>query len=339
MSKKWLATVVAALMAISILAGCSSKSSSGGFKVGMSTDIGGLNDNSFNAAAWRGLQRAEKELKAEVKPIESKRAEDYDVNFRTLMDAKYDLIWGIGFMMHDAVANAAKANPNQKFAIIDSEVTGASNVASVLFKEQEGSFLEGIIAAKTTKTNVVGVVGGMEGDVIGRFEAGFRAGVKAVNPNIKVIVVYSGSFIDPVKGKTDALSIYSQNADVVFHAAGATGSGVIEAAKEQNKWVIGVDSDQKSLAPNNVISSMMKRVDNAVFDVSKLAKDGKFPGGKTTVLGLKENGVGYSDTTMWDKMPSDTKKLADKWADAIKSGKVTVPTAPKDVPNWTVPQI
>ncbi|HYF80227.1 MAG TPA: BMP family ABC transporter substrate-binding protein [Symbiobacteriaceae bacterium] len=344
MTRKWFSKATVAVVALSILlAGCGGAKDGGAaggtkFKVGMSTDVGGLNDASFNAAAYEGLKKAEKELGAEIKAIESKRNEDYEPNFKSLIDLKYDLAWGIGFLMKDAVTSMAKANPNQKFALID-ETVELPNVASVTFKEQEGSFLMGVIAAKTTKTKKVGFVGGMDFEVIHHFDWGFQAGVKSVDPTIQVVRVYSGSFTDPAKGKEDALNILNSGADVIFHAAGATGNGVIEAAAAQKKFAIGVDKDQNSLAKDYVISSMMKRVDVAVFNVSKQTKDGKFPGGTKTVLGLKEDGVGYAPSTLWNKMPEGTKALVDKWADAIKAGKVTVPASEAEFKGWTVPKI
>jgi basic membrane protein A len=241
-------------------------------------------------------------------------------------------------MMTDTTNKLAEQNKNQKFGIIDS-VVNQPNVASVVFKEEEGSFLMGIMAAKATKSKKVGFVGGVESDVITHFDEGFQAGVKSVDPSVQVIRVYANSFTDSAKGKQIALQMISQGADVVFHAAGGVGQGVIEAAKEQNKFAIGVDSDQNKLAPQNVISSMMKRVDVAVEDVSKAAKAGTFPGGKTTVLGLKEDGVGYSATTLWDKMPQDTKALVDKWAAAIKDGKVQVPNTKGKAAEWKVPTL
>jgi basic membrane protein A len=352
-TRKWFVKAAALAMAITVLAGCGGakkqepQAPAGGgeapkaeakFKVGMATDIGGLNDDSFNASAWRGLQKLEKELGFQVKAVESKKNEDYEPNFRSLMDQKFDVIWGIGFLMQDAVGKAAKENPNQKFGIIDG-VVNAPNVASVLFKEEEGSFLMGVIAAKTTKTKKVGFVGGMDIDVIHHFDAGFQAGVKATDPTVEIVRVYTGKFDDPAKGKEVALGMFKQGVDVVFHAAGATGQGVIEAAKEQNKFAIGVDSDQNHLAPEHVISSMMKRVDVAIYTVSKMAKEGSFPGGKTTVLGLKEDGVGYADKTLWNKMPQGTKELVDKWAKAIKDGKFTVPNKPDQLKNWQVPKL
>lgn len=353
MSRKWFAKATVAAVALSIvLAGCGGAKKEEPapaapatpakqetkFRVGMATDVGGLNDESFNAAANDGLKKAQAELGAEIKAIESKRETDYEPNFKSLMDLKYDLIWGIGFMMEDAVKKVAAENPNQKFAIIDSPVT-APNLAAVTFREEEGSFLMGIIAAKTTTTKKVGFVGGMTSDVIAHFDAGFQAGVKSVDPTIEVKRVYAGSFVDPVKGKDVAQAMLKDGVDVIFHAAGATGNGVIEAAAAAKKFAIGVDKDQNKLAPEYVISSMMKRVDVAVFDVSKATKDGNFPGGKNTVLGLKENGVGYAPSTLWAKMPAGTKELVDKWADAIKGGKVTVPNSLDALKSWTVPKI
>ncbi|MFZ5827394.1 MAG: BMP family lipoprotein [Bacillota bacterium] len=355
MARNWFAKVAAVTLTLALLAGCGGAQQAPKeepkkeapaaeapkakpFSVGMATDMGGLNDDSFNAAAYRGLQKAESDLKAKINVIESKRQEDYETNFATLMDQQNDLIWGIGFLMEEAIKTTAEKNPKQKFAIIDA-VAQLPNVASVLFKEEEGSFLMGVMAARTTKTGKVGFVGGMDIPVIHHFEAGFKAGVKAVNPKVEVITVYSGSFIDPAKGKSDALAIIGKGADVVFHASGGTGQGVIEAAQEKNVFAIGVDSDQNKLAPNHVLSSMMKRVDVAVFDVSKMAQTGTFPGGQIITLGLKENGVGYSDTTLWNKMPEGTKAEVDKWADAIKAGKFTVPNDMTKFKDWTAPKL
>lgn len=355
MSAKWYskATVVALALSV-LLAGCGgakqpaapeapktdtkTETKAPAFKVGMATDVGGLNDESFNQAAYEGLKKAEKDFGATIKAVESKRNEDYEPNFRNLMDQKFDLVWGIGFLMQDAVTKMAKENPNQKFGIIDAVVT-APNVSSVVFKEEEGSFLMGVMAAKTTRTKKVGFVGGMDFDVIHHFDYGFQAGVKSVDPTIQVIRVYAGSFTDSAKGKDIALNMISQGADVLFHAAGGTGTGVIEAAASKKVFAIGVDRDQNNVAPEWVISSMMKRVDVAVYNVSKAAKEGKFPGNTITALGLKEDGVGYAPKTLWNKMPEGTKALVDKWADAIKGGKFTVPANADAFKKFEVPKI
>lgn len=356
MASKWIHKTAAMVLALGVLAGCGGAKqqpttpapagqtnqtpapAAKKFKAAMVTDVGGLNDESFNAAAWAGLEKGHTELGWETKAIESKRQEEYEPNFQTLIDAKFDIVWGIGFLMGDSTNKMSKQFTSQKFGIIDFVVQNP-NVASVVFKEEEGSFLMGVLAAKTTKTKKVGFVGGMDIDVIHHFEAGFKAGVKATDPSVEVITVYSGTFTDPGKGKSDALAVIGKGADIVFHAAGNTGVGVIDAAKEKKVFAIGVDKDQNKLAPDTVISSMMKRVDVAVYEVTKQAQDGKFPGGQVLALGLKENGVGYAPTTLWNKTPAGTKELVDKWADAIKAGKVTVPNNMEKFKTWEAPKL
>jgi basic membrane protein A and related proteins len=357
MSRNWFAKTTVLAVALSVvLAGCGGAKqpaapeapktetqtpatpAAKAFKVGMATDVGGLNDESFNQAAYEGLKKAKADFDATINAVESKRNEDYEPNFRNLMDQEYDLVWGIGFLMKDAVTKMSTENPKQKFGLID-EVVTAPNVASVTFHEEEGSFLMGVMAAKMTKTKTVGFVGGMDFDVIHHFDYGFQAGVKAIDPSIKVLRVYAGSFTDSAKGKEIALNMIGQGADVVFHAAGGTGIGVIEAAASKKVFAIGVDRDQNDAAPEWVLSSMVKRVDSAVYNISKATKEGNFPGGKTTVLGLKDDGVGYAPKTLWNKMPEGTKALVDKWADAIKAGKFTVPANADAWGKWTVPTL
>jgi basic membrane protein A len=196
----------------------------------------------------------------------------------------------------------------------------------------------GIIAAKTTKSKKVGFVGGMDIPVIHHFEAGFKAGVLSIDPTVQVQTVYTGKFDDPAAGKNTALAMINAGADVIFHAAGGTGDGAIEAAKEKKVYAIGVDKDQSSLGKDTVISSMMKRVDEATYMVSKQVKDGQFKAG-VTALGLKENGVGTAPSTRWDLMPADTKALVEKWAEAIKSGKVVVPNDMEKFKSFKAPQL
>lgn len=263
-------------------------------RVGMVTDVGGLGDQSFNDAAYRGLQMLEKEFGAEIIVIESAMMTDYVVNLSALAEEGYDLVWAIGFLMQDALAEVAERFPDTKFGLIDSVVV-SPNVASVTFKEHEGSFLVGVLAALKTKTDKVGFVGGMDFPLIHKFEVGFIQGVKTINPDAEVIVGYTGVFDDPNKGKELALTQFSQGADVIYHASGACGIGVIKAAEEKgsNFYAIGVDSPQAHLAPENVLSSMLKRVDIGVYSVSKTLVRDQWEGGHI-VLGLQEDGVGYS---------------------------------------------
>jgi basic membrane protein A and related proteins len=220
---------------------------------------------------------------------------------------------------------AAKDNPDQKYAIIDSAYEETpENLVGVLFKAEQASFLVGYIAGKMTETGKVGFVGGEEGFIIDGFDYGFHAGVKQANPDAEVLRQYVGGFNDVAKGKAIATQMYQGGADVVFHAAGAAGDGVIEAAKEQDKWAIGVDKDQSSLAPENVLTSAVKRVDNAMFNIAKELQEGNFPGGETVVYGLEDGGVDIAPTS--DKhVPEDILKEVEDLKQKIIDGEIEVP--------------
>lgn len=304
--------------------------------IGMITDVGGVNDQSFNQSAWEGLQRAEKELGAKVSYIESKQDADYGPNLETLLDAGNDLIWGIGFKMADVVLDAAKNNPNQKYAIIDFAWDSTpANLVGVVFKAEEGAFLVGYIAGKTTKTGKVGFVGGMSFPVIWGFEYGFRAGVRQANKDAEVLIQYAESFTDAAKGKSIANSMFQQNADIVFHAAGGVGDGVIEAAKEQGKWAIGVDRDQNYLAPDNVLTSAMKRVDNAMFHIAQDLAEGKWQGGRTVSYGLAEGGVDIAPTTS-KHVPAELMTETEAVKQRIIAGEIVVPFNKETFATFTV---
>lgn len=322
--------IILLCLALVLSFACSTMFAEKQLRIAMVTDVGGLGDKSFNDAAYEGLKMCEKKLGAKIMVVESKKMEDYVPNLKSLADQKYDMIWGIGFLMTDALKEVSKQYPDIKFGIIDSVVDNP-NVASVVFKEQEGSFLVGLIAGKDSKKKIVGFVGGMEFPLIQKFEAGFKAGVKAANPKVKVLTAYAGAFNDPAKGKELANTQFATGADIVYHAAGATGLGVIAAAKERGKgyYAIGVDKDQHSEAPANVIACMVKRVDIGVFTGSKLLADGKFKAG-VTELGLKEDGVGVCATTVKTASPAAMKLVA-KYTKLIIDGTVVVPTDPKTV--------
>ena len=331
-----LVIAVAAILYFVFLRGDNANTTSGEtLKFAMVTDVGGLGDQSFNDSAYEGLKKAEAELGAEIQVIESKAMDQYETNLRSLADQGFDMIWGVGFLMTDAVKNVAEQYPDIHFGLIDAAFTDADgnplvlpNTMNVLFKEHEGSFLVGVIAALTTKTNVVGFVGGMQFPLIEKFEAGFIAGVRAINPDIKILSAYTGKFDDPAKGKELALAQFGQNADVIFHASGACGIGVIEAAKEKGLWAIGVDSDQNHLAPENVLTSMMKRVDVGVFTGCKAIHDDAFVPGVTT-LGLVEAGVGYAPTTS-NNVNAEILAKVDELAAKISAGEIVVPEIPAE---------
>jgi basic membrane protein A and related proteins len=278
--------------------GCTKTVKTNKIKVAMVTDVGGVNDQSFNQSAWEGLQKAKEDLGLEVGYLESNQDADFKPNMETLLDVGNDLILGVGFKMSDVLAELAELNPEQKYAGIDCNFENPpANLVGILFREQEPSYLVGYIAGKMTKTKKVGFVGGMDFMIIHKFHYGFLAGVMEANPDVEVFVQYADSFTDAAKGKAIANQMYKNGADIIFHAAGGVGDGLIEAAKEQGKFAIGVDKDQNSLAPDNVITSAMKRVDNAIYILSETLIDSTFPGGTNVIYGLKEAGVSISPTS------------------------------------------
>lgn len=309
------------------------------FKVAMVTDVGGLGDQSFNDSAYEGLKRAEKELGAEIKVLESKSMSDYETNLSSLAEAGYNMIFAVGFLMTDSVKKVAPRFPNVKFGLIDGRVEDLPNVTSCIFKEEEGSFLVGALAGLMTKNNKVGFVGGIKGWLIEKFEAGYRAGVMSSNPKAEVFVSYTGRFDDPGKGKETALAQFNQGADIVYHASGACGVGVIEAAKEKGKgfYAIGVDADQDHLAEGRVLTSMMKRVDVAVFEAAKNAKEGSIQSG-IVEFGVKQNAISLSPMKFTKSdIPADKLKKVKQFQNIITSGKITIPSTLEKLKDFKPP--
>lgn len=311
--------------------------SDGKFKAAIVLDTAGLGDQSFNDSANRGLEKAKAELGIDTQVYETSQPSDYEPSLAQAPSQGSNITFAIGFLQTDALTNVAPQQPNAKYAIVDS-VVEADNVASLLFKEEEGSFLVGAIAGLMTKSNKVGFIGGLEVPLIKKFEAGFRAGVMTVNPEAQVLVTYAGDFGDPGKGKEIALSQYADGADVIYHASGGTGLGLFQAAQEKGAgyWAIGVDSDQYNLAPENTLTSMMKQVDIAVFETIKAAKDGTFKAG-TVVFGLKEGGVGLAPTTN-KNTPQDVIDKANALGERIIAGEIVVPATEEQLSSFTPPQ-
>ncbi|MDX8336646.1 MULTISPECIES: BMP family lipoprotein [Cetobacterium] len=264
--------------------------------VGLVLSTGGLGDKSFNDSAYRGLEMAKKDLGINFKAVEPKSSLEDEEFLREYADAGYDYIIGVGFPMRDAIENVARDYPEIKFAMIDSTTT-EPNVKNLLFKENEGSFLMGALAALMSKNGVVGFVGGIDMPLINKFKDGYEQGAKYINPNIKVLSAYLGgtnAFNDPLKANEMATLQIKQGADVLYHAAGGSGLGVLEAARDNKIYAIGVDSNQDDFIKGTVLTSMMKNVDIAVYDSVQSILDGKFQGGDFQ-YGLTENGVGTTD--------------------------------------------
>ena len=298
-------------------------------KMGMVTDTGGVNDQSFNQSSWAGMQAFNStHPDVSISYLESKQETDYETNLDKMADSSNDLIWGIGFAMADALLNAAKRNPDVHYAIVDNSYENTpKNVTGVMFRAQESSFVVGYIAGKTTTTNKVGFIGGMSSVIIDQFQYGYQAGVdyaaKELGKKIETKVQYAESFSDSAKGKAIGTKMFSDGCDIIFHAAGGSGVGVIESAKTAGKFAIGVDLDQAYLAPDNVLTSALKNVDKAVQLVSEDLYNKEEIGGKTYDLGLHEDAVGIP--THHKNMPDEVYNDALKIEQKIKDGEIIPP--------------
>lgn len=312
-------------------------------KVGLALDVGGLGDKSFNDAANRGLQQAiEDGLVAEENTdlIETNQTgSNRDNNVVNLADSGYDLILGIGFSFSPGIDEIAGDYPEQYFGIIDGFAAEAPNVANLTFKEHEGSFLVGAAAAMKSETGTIGFLGGQEGTgLIEKFEAGYVAGAQEVNPDIEVLVEYIGdsvqAFVDPTKGEALSTKMYDEGADVIYHASGQSGLGLFKAATQADKYAIGVDSDQSLTASpaerDLILTSMLKRVDTAVYDAIKQVVEDDWQSG-TQVFGLEVEGVDYAVNQYNDNeelLSEDIQARLDEYKQQIIDGDITVPENP-----------
>ncbi len=298
------------------------------FKVGMVTDVGGVNDGSFNQSSWEGLQRAGEELGIQVNYLESNTDADYTPNIENFVDEGYDLIICVGYMLADATRTAAETYPDQQFAIID-DASNADlpNVTCLMFEQAQSSYLVGYVAGLVTESNKVGFVIGMANENMNQFGYGYVAGVKDANPDAEVLQYNVNAFNDPATGKSATTSMVTEGADVIFHAAGGSGLGVIEGCKENGIWAIGVDTDQSSIAPETILTSAMKRVDNASYDAAKEALYGMLDGGVIT-YDITTGGVDIAPTT--DNLTEDVIAAVEDVKAKITSGEVVVPNNAAD---------
>lgn len=339
-----LSTLVVVLLAAHVAllfvrpGGAELPASDAGVDVGVVFDLGGRGDKSFNDGAYLGGERAQRELGAQVRFIEPGDGSDREAGLRLLAAEGMDLVIGVGFIFSDDLTLLAREYPNTRFAGIDysvgvdaegKPVQPPSNLAALKFREEEGSFLVGALAALVSKSKEVGFVGGMNFPLIHKFEAGYRAGVKHVCARCTVVSQYAGvtpeAFRNPGRGKELALSQYQQGVDVIYHAAGSTGLGVFEAARQSGKLAIGVDSDQYDSAPGYMLTSMVKGVDVAVYEAVRWVKEGSFRGG-IYELGLREGGVGYVyDERNKPLIPDDVLARVEQLREAIIAGRIKVP--------------
>jgi basic membrane protein A and related proteins len=334
---------LALLGVVVLVAGCgggggsSEKSNTGAasensnMKIGLVTDVGGLNDRGFNHLSFLGLQRAKRELGVQTRVFQAASTQQYVPNLSTFARQGYDLTIGVGFTEATAIDTAATNFPNSKFAIVDVDQTEEphkpKNLLGLLFREQETGYLVGYLAGLEEKRrsgpDVIGSVGGQKQPPVDRFIAGYQAGAKAADPGIKLLNNYSEDFSDQAKCKQVALNQIEQGAGVIFQVAGGCGLGALDAAREKGVWGIGVDADQSFLGPH-ILTSAVKRVDTAVFLAIKSVVDGDFKGGNL-IFGLKENGVGIGEISA--KVPTSEVKQVNQVRADIISGKI------KDIPT------
>ena len=300
-----------------------------------------LGDQSFSDSAFAGLKRAEKDFPIEIKVMEGNNASDYEPNQISMASAGYDLIVVTSTLQIEVLKKVAPQFPNTKFAMIDG-VVKAPNVACAVFAQNEGSFLAGAAAAMfTQKTDIpgvnaqktVGFVGGVDIPVIRDFLAGYEQGAKYIDPETKVLVAFAGSFRDPLKGKELTLAQYGQGADIVYNVASNTGNGILEAASESKKYAIGVDMNQDAFYPGHILTSMLKRVDNAVYwAVESVVKD-TFKGDHIENMGLANGGVSLTDMSVMkqalgDKFPQDILDRINLLTEEVKAGKIKIDSYP-----------
>jgi basic membrane protein A len=315
--------------------GSKSEDAQGGskqIKVGLVTDINQLNDRGFNHLAYLGLQRAQRQLGIKGSVYQSSSAQDYIPNMAQFAKRGYDLVISVGFAQADAVSKVAKRFPKTHFAIIDVDATTLAgkpkNVLGLLFREQEVGYLAGYLAGLVEKRaagpDVIGSVGGMKEPPVDRFIAGYQAGARKADPGIKLLNGYSQDWVDLAKCKEEALNQIAAGSKVEFQVAGGCGLGALDAAKERDVWGIGVDADQSFLGPH-VLTSAVKRVDQAVFLTIRDVKDGKFRGGRNATFGLEDDGVGLGKIS--PKVPKADVTKVEKIRAEIASGKIAgIPT-------------
>lgn len=339
--KKLISLLLIMTMVVGMLAGCTSdtvKEESGEDKLKVALIYSGfLGDKSFNDSAHEGAMRAVEDFGIELKEMESKEPAEWESNFVAMAADGYDLVIGVSTQFEKIVEKHAPEFPDTKFAIIDGVVKG-KNVASSTFAQNEGSFLAGAAAAMfTTKTDIEGIneekiigwVGGLDIPVLADFFTGYKQGAKYIDPEVKVLQSFAGSFNDPLKGKELTIAQYSQGADIVMNVASGTGTGILEAAKEEGKYAVGVDLDQDDVYPGSILTSMLKRVDNATYLVIESVIDETYEGNKTVYLDISNGGVGLTDMSVMkehlgDKFPEDILETVKELEEKVKSGEIEV---------------
>lgn len=341
--KRVVAYLLCLMMILSLAGGCGQKAANdkagdgnaekATAKVGVVLGIGGLGDKSFNDNGYAGVVRAKDELSIAFDYVEPKDLAEFETYHQEFsQDGKYDLIIGLGFDQADAIKKVAKEFPQQKFLLIDG-IVEAPNVTSAVFKDYEKACLIGAFAGQVTKSNKVGIVGGMDIPLINAFVAGYEAGTKYINSDAEVFVNYVGAWNDPNTAKEMAISMYDKGIDIVLQAAGGSGLGVFSAAEEKDKFAIGADVNQNGLSPDHIIVSAVRRIDNVIFDQIKNIVDDNWQSGVFN-LGLKENAVSYALEESNIEMPQEYIDKVEELKAKIIAGEIVIPNKMEDVDKF-----
>lgn len=310
------------------------------FRVGMVTDEGGIGDKSFNDSAYAGLLKAEKDLEINLQVLEPQNDSEFE-SYMDRISKTSDLVFGVGYKLKNAVDTVSSQNTNVEYVLIDEEIQ-RDNVHNIKFKEEEGSFLAGVLAGLSTKTGKVGFIGGTDSFIVKKFESGFIAGVRSVNPEAGKLLEdgitsrYAGGFSDTSRGYEIAKSLYSDGVDIIYHAAGGVGIGMFRAAQETGNYAIGVDQDQAISLPEYsdvILTSVVKNLEEGVYDVVREMVDGKFTSG-TTELGLRENGIYLADTN--GKVSQEVLDRVNEFKEKIISGEIVVPKTIEELKNFNI---
>ena len=341
MKNKIVKVISLLMVAMLVFAGCSSKPASNEgnanegnvtkeskVKVGLVVS-GGLGDRSFYDSSNEGLELAKKDLGVEGKVLECKN-DPALLSDQLVQASNYgDIIVVVGFEFYDVIQEIAPQFPTKTYVYVDNAITGIDNIVSIQYKENEGSFLAGALAAMLSETGHIGMVGGVDIPVIRNFQVGYEEGAKYINPDMKVDVIFAGDFEDPTKGKESAMAIYNKGADIIFHAAGKTGEGVFEAGKDLGKYAIGVDSDQRYINPDVIMYSMIKNVGLSVYETIENIGNGSVKGGEILTYGMKENGIGigYGTSDMKQFVTDEMKSKLEEITEKIVSGEIKVTEA------------
>jgi len=341
MKKRIAILLIFTLIASTILSGCGKKATPAktegndvengteeAVKVGLVV-AGGLGDRSFYDSSHEGVEKAKEDLGIEYKVYEC-RNDPSLYNDQLVQASQYaSIVAVVGFEFYDVVQEIAKEFPDVHYIYVDNEIEGIDNLITISYAENEGSFLAGALAAMLTESNIIGMVGGMDLPVIRNFQAGYEAGAKYINPDITVETIFAEDFEDPAKGKESDTALYSRGADIVFQVAGKTGEGVFEAAEEQGKYAIGVDTDQRHINPDVIVASMVKKVGFSIYETIGKIQKGEIEPGKVIHYGLEQNGVelGYGTEDMKQFVTDEMKAQLDEIKDKIISGEIEVPEA------------